>query len=196
MPLTNEDGRIVLSFDFRVTVHTEDEFPGQAAQAYIAKSLAHPKLVWINPKGSRGQWEEAVAFSAIEAEAACYLNGLGELRVKAAMEPAPGADEDWRLECSVVIDNPALFIAQAQDRYEKCWGALPADISIEELAYELFCASNSRPYSPIDAGFEFTGHPSPATSLDELFARRESMALSDATPQASISRKSVGRPRV
>lgn len=200
MALSISDGKILLSWSSLIEVSPWD-FPGSAQDAVDADQREWMRDgVWGGSDDARDSWALSVASASTQASACKAEYGLADLRVSAwAGRPRRGAEESWRVECRCELIDPKKLREEARIRLIENWGSDEGvdEMALEDLAYEIFHASNDRKFSPLDAGFEFIERRGGASAEAQWQAMSDSMEIERALAlKGDVKKKAQGAPRV
>lgn len=192
MPLSiDQSGQLRLSFEF--TLRCYPDFPGQAADALRESRAAGHGACFDPPSHGAPSWHPAmaVALACVDAGEASPEHGCSDLRIRPRrVESASGLGFDlWSIRCELALDRPELFLNAARFAMEAIWNHSPGELALEEAAYELFVASNTRDYAPLDAGIELIDAALGNSTLAMAHAWVEARALRDdiASPAAGTA---------
>lgn len=178
MPLSvDQSGYLRLSWEFTLMSRPQD-FPGRAVDVVESGRDAGKAAIFSRPGSPAMDWSPAmaVALACIEDEQASEKNGCSELFIETMSDGKEGRNSSWIMRCSVKLDKPVLFLSKARAALVRCWEIGEIDC-LEETAYELFVASNSRSYSPDEAGLEMVSAVKGRSTLGMALAWMEAREL-------------------
>ncbi len=187
MSLRIEGGRLLLRWICRVGI--SEDFDNGIAQEE-RKNSRHWVRATIEEK--KGSMAELVIASSVAGEEADRGLGIAGLRISAKelTERREVGETIWEVVCEADLENPEVFLRDADDRMRRVWGEGLLSETLESAAFELFQASSGRTYSPMDAGFLYLS--APKDEEERLSDIAEARALLESIKIGNETREGIG----